>query len=252
MINFSCISRSSFIGSLLRKCLSIIPKGLVVPVLQGPLKGMRWIVGSQTHGMWLGSYEIEKQLAIKDCLKPGQVFYDVGANVGYYSLLASRYVGARGFVIAFEPLSRNIEYLSRHSLINNLSNLMIVPEALSDHSGKENFSCADNPSACHITPDGELEITVTTLDEFIKNRSTPKPDVIKVDIEGAEIDFLKGSINTLIMHRPIVFIATHSPYLFDMLFTVISEYKLHYRVMGLNGNEISRHEYMDEVVLEPL
>lgn len=252
MINLSNIPRSSFIGSLLRNCLSVIPKGFVMPIMQGPLKGMRWIVGSQTHGMWLGSYEIEKQLAISAVLKSAQVFYDVGANVGFYSLLAARYVGGRGFVVAFEPLPRNIEYIQRHVSLNRINNILTIPMALSDHIGENKFSFIDNPSSCHITPDGNLKILVTTLDKLLKEKTIPPPNIIKVDIEGSEIDFLKGAVDSLIAHRPLIFMAIHSPQLFVLLFKTIAEYKLPYTIKNLNGNEISDFEYLDEVILEPI
>jgi FkbM family methyltransferase len=252
IIHFSNISRYSVIGSLLRKCLSLIPKGFVVPIMQGPLKGMRWIVGSQTHGMWLGSYEIDIQLAIKLRLKPGQVFYDIGANVGYYSLLASRYIDTTGFVVAFEPLPRNIEYLSRHASLNKLNNLQIIPMAVSDRSGKDNFSYTDDPSACHITPEGDTEVMVTTLDKLVKEKKIPPPNIIKVDIEGSEIDFLKGAVDSLIAHHPLIFMAIHSPQLFKLLFKTLAEYQLPYRITNLDGNEINDIEYFDEVILEPL
>lgn len=250
MINFSGISRSSFIGFILRSVLSLIPKGFVIPIVQGPLKGTRWIVGSQTHGMWLGSYEIDKQLAIKHCLKPGQVFYDIGANVGFYSLLASRYVGSTGLVVAFEPVPRNIECLSRHAHLNKVSNLQIIPKALSNHTGKVKFSYNDDPSACYITSEGNLEVDVTTLDELLKDKSLPMPNVIKVDIEGAEIDFLKGAVATLIAQRPLIFMAIHSPQLFVSLVKIVAEYKLPYKIEDLKGNEIGDSGYIDEVILE--
>jgi FkbM family methyltransferase len=252
VINFSNIPRFSFVGSLLRNCLSFIPKESVVPILQGPLKGMRWIVGSQTHGMWLGTYEFSKQLAIKRYFKPSQVFYDIGANVGYYSLLASRNVGITGLVVAFEPLPRNIEYLSRHVRINKLTNILIIPEALSDHSGKDRFSYNNDTSSCHITPGGNLEVTVTTLDKLLKEQLIFPPNIIKVDIEGDEINFLKGAVDTLIVYRPLIFMAIHSLQLFELLFKTIAEYKLPYTVRNLNGNEVSNCEYLDEVILEPL
>jgi FkbM family methyltransferase len=249
MINFSSIPRSSFIGFLLRKGLALIPKRLVMPIMQGPMKGKRWIVGSQTHGMWLGSYEIDKQKAIKNYLKPGQVFYDIGANVGYYSLLASKYVEANGSVVAFEPLPRNLEYLSSHARLNKLSNVTIIPMALSDHSGKDKFSYKEDASSCHITPEGNIEVTVTTLDKLLKEKPMRPPDIIKVDIEGAEVDFLKGAVDTLIAHRPLIFMAIHSPQLFKLLFDTISEYKLPYTVRNMQGKILSVNEYLDEIIL---
>lgn len=252
MIRFSDISRSSLIGHLLRYPLSFVPKGLILPIMQGPLRGMRWVVGSQTQGMWLGSYEIEKQLAIRAVLKSGQIFYDVGANAGFYSLLASRYVDTTGFVVALEPLPRNIEYIQRHVNLNRIDNVSIIPMALSDHIGENKFLYTDNPSSCHITPEGNLKIVVTTLDELLKEKTMPPPNVIKVDIEGSEIDFLKGAVDSLIVHRPLLFMAIHSPQLFVSLFKTIAEYKLPYTIKNSNGIELTDFEYFDEVILEPL
>ncbi len=223
-----------------------------MPVLQGPLKGMRWIVGSQTHGMWLGSYEVEKQLAVKARLRPGLVFYDVGANVGYYSLLAAKYVDNTGEVIAFEPFPKNIEYLSHHILLNRLTNIKIIPKALSDHSGKDKFFCGNEASSCHINPEGNIEVTVSTLDAILKEESIRPPDIIKVDIEGSEIDFLKGAVNILKINSPLIFMAVHSPQLFVLLFKTITELKLPYVIRDLNGEIISKDKYVDEVMLTPL
>src|ERR1035438_590714 len=89
LINFSGISGRTFIGKALRFPLSLIPCGTQMPILQGPLYGKRWIVGSSNHGCWLGSYEYPKQKAISAAIKRGDVVYDLGANVGFYSLLAS-------------------------------------------------------------------------------------------------------------------------------------------------------------------
>jgi hypothetical protein len=83
IIPFSNIQYSSRFGKILRWWLNWIPDQTVVPILQGPLSGARWITGAQTHGMWLGSYEIQLQKALASILKQGDVFYDIGANVGF-------------------------------------------------------------------------------------------------------------------------------------------------------------------------
>jgi len=80
---------------------------MTVPILQGPLRGKKWIVGSQRHAFWLGGYEPHLQRLIAREVKPGEIFYDVGANVGFYSLLASVLVGP-GKVFAFEQLPANV------------------------------------------------------------------------------------------------------------------------------------------------
>jgi len=84
-VNFSQISGRSLIGRILRRLLRAVPRGLVVPVLQGPSRGKQWIVGSTNHGAWLGSYELAKQRRFAQAVTTGSVVYDIGANVGVYT-----------------------------------------------------------------------------------------------------------------------------------------------------------------------
>lgn len=117
-MNLSGIPRRSVLGRVLRAPLRLIPPGTVLPVLQGRLRGARWIVGAGTHGCWLGSYEYGKRRLFERLVRPGQVVWDVGANAGFYTLLASRLVGSTGSVVAIEPLPRNLSYLRRHLELN--------------------------------------------------------------------------------------------------------------------------------------
>jgi hypothetical protein len=93
VINFSGISNSVLLGRALRLPLRLIPKQAEVRILQGPLRGKRWIAGSSNHGCWLGSYEAAKQRKIIEFLRPGMVCWDVGVNVGFYTLLFAELVG---------------------------------------------------------------------------------------------------------------------------------------------------------------
>lgn len=92
-INFSGIPTKSLPGRLLRQIISLIPDDTVLYILQGPLRGKRWIKGSGVSGYWLGAYELEHQKILSGLLREGDVFYDVGAHVGFFSLLASHLVG---------------------------------------------------------------------------------------------------------------------------------------------------------------
>ncbi|MBN8636124.1 MAG: hypothetical protein J0M07_12425 [Anaerolineae bacterium] len=100
-MNFSGISRQSLIGQLLRLPLALMPKSARVPILQGALRGRWWIAGSSNHGCWLGSYEFDKQQRLSAHVQPGMVVYDIGAHVGFYTLLAAQLVGPGGHVFSF-------------------------------------------------------------------------------------------------------------------------------------------------------
>src|SRR5713101_1261535 len=103
MMELRALSHNSALGKVARLPLKFVPSTAVVRILSGQLRGKRWIVGSGIYRCWLGWYESEKQLIISQDVRPNTVFYDVGANVGFYSLLASMLVGA-GKVFSFEPV----------------------------------------------------------------------------------------------------------------------------------------------------
>ena len=202
------IGYRSWLGRLLRLPLRLIPKDTVVPIVSGPLRGKRWIVGSSTHGCWLGWYELEKQLLFEKCTTAGLVVYDVGAHVGYYSLLASKLVGPEGRVLSFEPLPRNVALLKKHLLINQCSNVTLIAAAAGEMSGKARFLEDISSSEGRIAIRGTLEVDVVSLDEIVSD-GYPYPDVIKMDIEGSEYESLKGARAILNKRQPTIFLATH-------------------------------------------
>ena len=195
--------------------------------------------------MWLGSYEFDMQRAIVASLRAGMVFYDLGANVGFFSLLAARYVGTAGHVYAFEPLARNLEYLNRHIELNGVSNITVVPKAVADRAGTAGFAVRDH-STSHLCDAGEVKVEVTTLDSFCMQQGVRPPDIVKVDIEGAEIAMLRGGARCLAERTPVVFMSVHSEALYAQLFDLIDPF---YRAEALDGRAAGRDAFRSEVVL---
>jgi len=208
-VDISRISRTRLLGRILRAPLSLIPKTAVVPVLQGPLTGKRWIVGAATHGAWLGTYEYRKQRLFARSIQPGMVVFDLGANVGFYTLVAAFSTGPTGRVFAFEPVPRNVSFLRQHLQYNRAFNVEIVEAAVSERVGVANFETAESPSMGRLGPSGTLTIATVTLDDMVFGRGTPLPDVIKIDIEGGERAALEGARLLLERRHPIIFLATH-------------------------------------------
>ncbi len=208
MIKILSIDFRSPIGKLLRLPLKLIPNNTVLPILQGKLKGKKWIKGSSINGCWLGTYEFDKQQLFQEYVKPGMVIYDVGANAGFYTLLGSVLTGNSGKVFAFEPVPRNIFYIKKHLELNKIDNTVVVGKAVSDKITKLKFSLSTNPSMGHISEEGEIEVETITLDEFIQ-QGNPPPDLIKMDIEGAEFEALIGVRELFKTNKPIIFLATH-------------------------------------------
>jgi FkbM family methyltransferase len=208
-MNFSGLSQRSRLGRLLRFPLRYIPNDAIMPVLQGKLRGYRWVTGSSNHGCWLGSYEYEKQQTISNIVKPGTIAFDLGAHVGFYTLLFSKMTGSLGRVFAFEPFPPNIYYLQKHIALNHIMNVQILEVAVSDSSGVTSFLQQSNSSMGHIGEFGGFDVEKVAIDELVKIGKLPVPNYMKIDIEGAEYKALIGSQATLREFHPIIFLATH-------------------------------------------
>ncbi|MGE3780709.1 MAG: FkbM family methyltransferase [Pirellulaceae bacterium] len=182
-----------------------------VPVLFGPLTGQRWLPfsGGKILRLMLGRYEPDQSALIARSLGPGDVFYDVGAAVGYYSLLAARRVGEHGYVVAFEPDVRNAAFLRRHVIVNQLTNVELHQVAVSDRSGLEQFSRGTGTGTGHLSEMGDSCVHVCRLDDIVQD--TPPPTHIKIDVEGAEQRVLEGAMGILVGARPIIFLSVHGP-----------------------------------------
>lgn len=236
MLNLSGIPETSLVGRILRGVLRVIPPGAIVPILQGPLRGVRWIVGSGEHGFWLGSFEMHKQLLFAQALKPGDVVLDLGANVGFYTILASRLVGPQGKVFAFEPLHRNLTYLSRHLRLNQCTNVTILEVAVCDHVGTARFRPGETAQGGAISETGEIQVATTSLDALYQSGAIPAPHIIKMDIEGAEADVLVGGSEVLQKANPIIFLATHGDENEKNCLALLEKYQYQVRLLSRTGN----------------
>lgn len=205
VINFSGLSNSSLLGCALR----LIPNAAEVRILQGPLRGKCWIAGSWNHGCWLGSYEAEKQRRIIQLVRQGMVCWDVGAHVGYYTLLFAELLRVAGKVFAFEPVPANLDLLGRHVLVNRCANVQILPCALADFDGRAEFAPGPNSSMGRIASGGSLTVPCRSADSLISSGEADVPDPIKLDVEGAEVAVLRGARCLLEGGRTTWFIATH-------------------------------------------
>jgi FkbM family methyltransferase len=201
----------ALLARILRLPLSLIPSEAQVRILRGPLRGMKWIKGSGPNAFWFGTYEVARVRAFADMITQGAVVYDVGANVGIYSLLASLRAGPSGKVYAFEPLERNLQHLRRHIALNNLQNCTVFEEAVCNEEGTRRFSTAASDfCTARLSPDGEIRVPSTTLDSCIYGAKRLRPpDIIKIDVEGAELEVLEGAHRALAEFHPTIFLEIH-------------------------------------------
>lgn len=156
-----------------------------------------------------GTYERPIQQAIASNLAPGDAFFDIGANIGFFSLIAARRVGTEGQVYAFEPVPRNAAAIRRTAQLNGFHAIRVFPEAVGATIGRAELLLARHIGGAALAsaeapPDmnGYLEVDVTTLDDAIARHGLRPPSLVKIDVEGAEIEVLRGMTETLRAHRP--------------------------------------------------
>ncbi|MBX3047496.1 MAG: FkbM family methyltransferase [Anaerolineales bacterium] len=189
------------------------PPGLAeVTIAGGGLQGATLLLDMHSEkDYWLGTYEMELQHAIQHWAKPAQVVYDLGANVGYVSLLFARAVGAQGRVFAFEPLPANQARLQRNLALNPSLPVELVPAAAAERSGRSLFALhgSDDMGRLHAgSPVADtIEVETIAVDDFTSTH--PAPHLIKIDVEGAEALALQGMQQVLRTHQPTLFIELH-------------------------------------------
>ena len=210
----------NWLSRLIRLPLRLMPPNRAVRIVSGELRGWKWISGSATHGCWLGHYEREAQEIFVAAIRPGDVVYDVGANVGFYTLLASKLAG-HGSVVSFEPLPRNLALLERHLRLNAVRNVRVLPIAVSSRSGTARFATSHNPAMGGLTATGEIEVTTASLDDLIAARAIARPSFMKIDVEGAEHDVLTGAAKLLAEDRPTILLSAHGYLQHDRCLTLL-------------------------------
>lgn len=173
-----------------------------VRVLLGRARGARLELDlAREKAYWTGTYEPEVQDLLADVLTPGAVFYDVGGHIGFFSVFAAR-LGAR--VVAFELLPENVSRIRRNAALNGLG-IEVVEAAAWDSSEGVGLVAGSSSSEWRAAPAGPSGSV--SLDEFAALHSPP--DVIKIDVEGAEARVLAGAARLLAERRPIVICEVH-------------------------------------------
>ena len=195
-------------------------------IASGLGRGLRLRVLPETpKSYWLGTHEPQMQAALREHVREGMTVYDCGANVGYFSVMLARLVGARGRVYAFEPSPASLESLRAARELNGLRNLTVVPEGVWHRRATLGFLRGGEGRSLvsdHIegvfgeSAGGErnstesfVEISVNSLDNFVYADGKPPPDFIKLDVEGAEGHALNGARRLLEERRPGLLLEIH-------------------------------------------
>lgn len=210
-------------------------------IQQGVGKGLRFNPGHANAGYLLGTSEPEVQTALAALLRPGMTVYDLGANVGFLSVIAARLVGPKGRVICFEPLPSNAQQIEHNARLNGFTHMTVRREALGSADGESSFLVSAEPtigklasvSATVARYQSSINVVVRCLDTLIPEAGLSLPDAMKIDIEGAEVDALKGATNIIRQGRPLLLIELHDTNL--GVAHQLSEWGYHAVVLGAAG-----------------
>ncbi|HEY0516442.1 MAG TPA: FkbM family methyltransferase [Solirubrobacteraceae bacterium] len=209
-------------------------------IVHGQGAGLRFNAGGGNAGYALGTSEPAVQDALAELMRDGQVVYDIGANAGFYTVICARSVGARGQVVAFEPLPANLELVNHNVQINGFVNVTVLPYAIGGSRGRAGFTLgADSTRGglthAHAEPEraGTIEVDVRGLDELIAEGAVAAPHVIKMDIEGAEVDALNGAGALLAGRRPALLVEVHGTG--RELESVLASHRYRWRLIGPAG-----------------
>ncbi len=217
-------------------------------VMRGHLRGAKFVLGTlEGEGgggsVYFNLVEPEQTSVFVENLADGDVFFDVGANVGYYTVLGSRLVGENGLVVAFEPVARNLAHLYNHVALNKLENVSIIPAACSDEISLAAFSTGPNNAMGHLTDENNempgknlMLVPTVTLDE-VAERLGVVPDVLKIDVEGAELSVLRGASSKILPAKPKIFLSLHSEILRTDCLEYLRKFGYEFEPLGEDKND---------------
>ena len=150
---------------------------------------------------------------ITSWIKPGMVALDIGADIGYYTLLFAKIVGPKGKIYSFEPIPEAKWYLDKNIKNNNLNNVKTFSFALFDKQGNV---CLEDPfikSKINLSKktlrDNDIMVEMKIFDSWRLNDITEKVDLVKIDVEGSEINTLRGMKATLQNEHPAILVEVH-------------------------------------------
>ncbi|MEA3401719.1 MAG: FkbM family methyltransferase [Armatimonadota bacterium] len=193
--------------TVLRGAFSWVP----FPVLRGPLRGFLWVLGSggKRGRIIMSTYEPASSECLRQLIRPGDTVFDIGAHVGYYTLLASTAAEPEGTVVAFEPEPQNVHFRRRHIRWNRRRNVQVEELALGERTATVRFQPQGSGTG-HLAEDGDITVRMTSLDDYAAATGC-EPDVMKIDVEGAEAALLEGAREVLATARPQMLLSTHGP-----------------------------------------
>ncbi len=182
-------------------------------ITSGPAAGLAFNCGPSNAAYTTGTNEVGIQRVFEQHIAPGDCVLDVGANVGFFTVLAARRTGSAGQVVAFEPDERNAACIVANAARNGFSHVEVVQAAVADQAGRAvlwqaAYAGGHALESAGRPPDaiGQVEVDVVTIDGMRRDGRVPRVAFVKIDVEGAELDVVRGMTETLHNDRPVMLI----------------------------------------------
>lgn len=154
--------------------------------------------------VFYGNWEYDTTKIFKEKIKKGMTILDVGANMGYFTLLGAKLTGSKGKVYAFEPTSGGIKRLKKNVSLNNFNNIKIENIGLSDENKKIEAKIRHSWKRKELKESKREVVLLKRLDDYVKQNKVEKIDFVKIDVDGYEYKVLKGAIEVLKKDKPII------------------------------------------------
>ncbi|MEM9446963.1 MAG: FkbM family methyltransferase [Cyanobacteria bacterium P01_E01_bin.6] len=191
-------------------------------------------------------------------LNPGDVFIDIGANFGMHTLYAAKHLGTHGKVFSFEPVSDNVALLKHHVHLNQLHQQIVIEPSAVSNSEKSHLSFFLAPEACSVTASlqqsqpSQSRITVPNIrfDDYWKNINRPI-QLIKIDVEGAELEVLRGAEKTLKKWKPLLLIEVHG-FALPSFHTSLQEFQDFLRQLDYQEHRLSENDDQNDDYFQAL
>ncbi|MFZ0547269.1 MAG: FkbM family methyltransferase [Candidatus Promineifilaceae bacterium] len=199
-------------NKLTRRFAQRFVRGQDVVIQTGVGKGL-WINCDRSNSAYgLGDNEMVVQRVFESQLQPGDVLFDVGANIGFFTVISAKLVGPQGHVYAFEPLPDNFSALSHNIALNDFSNVTLINSAVADESGQGELLVAYYSGGSSLstvaTPPPDLKesmvVQTVAVDDFLADGSKRRPKMVKIDVEGAELTVMRGMVETIRRDHPVI------------------------------------------------
>jgi FkbM family methyltransferase len=219
----------------------------VTTIREGRAAGLKIRTRGANPGYRFGTTEPAVQEALADALAPGDVFYDLGANVGFFTLIAAKAVGPTGHVHAFEPEPETAAELRANVALNSLGQVQVHEVAITDSVGEAKLTNSKNKLRSRLDQRGTITVPTTMIDAL----DLPPPNLVKIDVEGAESRAIAGMRRTIRESQPTLLCEMHIVGTVKRASQMLEEWLPGYSVKPLEPSE-SDHVWAPHLLATPI